>query len=320
MQFKSARFLCALFAAFFFITFNAAAQTSQTQYFLPQPFPRSPTATALEKYGTYQVNEFTGIPDISIPLYTVEAGGFKVPITLSYHASGVKASEVASWVGLGWSVSSGGQISSRAMGLPDDSPNGYLHGFMYPDSTLDPTTTDGIQYLEYAATNYYDTKPDIYSYDFPGHGGKFFFDGSPHNNFAVRLLPFAPVKITHPTGGLSYINIADEHGNNYSFGNSALETTYSSSSGFYGQTNTSAWKLTSMISQSRRDTISFAYTSNTINYPAADGEMYTISDNITVYNNTSDPYTTNYSPTPTTPGNINITTEMLPSQINFNNG
>ena len=57
---------------FLFLTAAAslafAQPTSETQYFLPQPFPRSPTATAIEKYGSYQVNEFTGIPDISIPL------------------------------------------------------------------------------------------------------------------------------------------------------------------------------------------------------------------------------------------------------------
>src|ERR1019366_4211465 len=83
------------------LSVKAQTPTSETQYFVPQPFPRSPTATALEKYGTYQVNEFTGVPDISIPLYTVESGGLQVPITLSYHASGNKVTDVASWVGLG---------------------------------------------------------------------------------------------------------------------------------------------------------------------------------------------------------------------------
>src|SRR5580658_9687649 len=108
MKIKSLR---ALYLVLCFVAFGLSVkgQTSQPQYFVPQLFPRSPTATALEKYGTYQVNEFTGVPDISIPLYTVEAGGLQVPITLSYHASGNKVTDVASWAGLGWSISSGGQ-------------------------------------------------------------------------------------------------------------------------------------------------------------------------------------------------------------------
>jgi hypothetical protein len=73
-----------------------AQSQSQSQYFSPQPFSRSPTATATEKYGTYKVNEFHGVPDISIPFNTIEAGGLRVPITLSYHASGNKITEVAS--------------------------------------------------------------------------------------------------------------------------------------------------------------------------------------------------------------------------------
>src|SRR5258707_10657605 len=109
MKLKPTRALI-LVLCFVITGLSVKAQTSQTQYFLPQPFPRSPTATGLEKYGTYQVNEFTGLPEISIPLYTIEAGGLQVPITLSYHASGIKVTEVASWVGMGWSVSAGGQI------------------------------------------------------------------------------------------------------------------------------------------------------------------------------------------------------------------
>ncbi|HWZ03090.1 MAG TPA: hypothetical protein VNX40_05715, partial [Mucilaginibacter sp.] len=127
---------------------SAIAHTSETQYFVPQLFPRSPTATALEKYGTYQVNEFTGVPDISIPLYTIESGGMQVPITLSYHASGNKVSDVASWVGLGWSVSSGGQVTRRVMGLPDDSGTGYLSGTMPAYGTIDHTTESGVDFLE----------------------------------------------------------------------------------------------------------------------------------------------------------------------------
>lgn len=306
-----------------------AQSASQTQYFLPQPFPRSPTATAQEMYGTYKVNEFTGVPDISIPLYTVEAGGFQVPITLSYHASGNKVTDVASWAGLGWSVSAGGQITRRAMGLPDDVPFGYLNGYMYQPGTYSTTTYAGLYYLEQVATGIYDSKPDIYSYDFPGHGGKFFFDGSVGGNFTPRMLPYAPINVQYtvipysssnppPNTGLVRFNIADEHGNNYTFGDAATEVTSPSSGGVSGIPSGAAWKLENMISQNRRDTISFSYQADVIDYPTANAEIYTVTDQIT---NTFTPsYVASYSAAPTTPGNAALTAEQLPKQINFKNG
>ena len=58
---------------------------------LAQPkIPVSPEAAALAKMVNYPVNFNTGVPDISVPLYTLQAGGLSLPITLSYHAGGLK--------------------------------------------------------------------------------------------------------------------------------------------------------------------------------------------------------------------------------------
>ncbi len=321
-----------LILCFMVVGLSVKAQSSspsQTQYFVPQLFPRSPVATAIEKYGTYQVNEFTGLPDISIPLYTVEAGGLQVPISLSYHASGVKVTDVASFAGLGWSVSAGGQVSRRVMGLPDDVTYGYLNGYMYQPGTYSTGTYAGLYYLENVSNGTYDSKPDIYSYDFPGHSGKFFLDGRRGQNFVPRTVPYAPLNIIYklipysyddlpPNSGLTKFDITDEHGNYYTFGNGATDITISSSGGKpSGVTSGSAWKLTGMVSQNRRDTISFSYKTDTIYYPLNAGEIYTVIDQ--VINNESS-YVPSYSTTPITPGNVNIVHEELPSQINFKNG
>src|SRR5262245_334292 len=69
---------------------------------LPKIVPPSPDASALGKYGNLPVDKSTGIPRISIPLYEIKTPRFTLPISLSYHASGVKVEEVASWVGAGW--------------------------------------------------------------------------------------------------------------------------------------------------------------------------------------------------------------------------
>jgi hypothetical protein len=311
-----------------FVLGAKAQSASQIQYFEPTSFPRSPTSTGLEKYGSYQVNEFTGIPDISIPLYTIEAGGFTIPITLSYHASGVKITDVASWVGSGWSVSAGGSITRRIMGLADDCNIGYMTGLMKQPGTIDHNTVAGVNYLESVSKGLYDTKPDIYSYDFSGHSGKFFLDGSAGNNYVPRLIPYAPINIkytyvtpspTPPYGGITRFSLADEHGNNYTFGDSSVERTYSSSGGAPATTpSTSSWMLENMISQNKRDTVSFSYHSDSVNYQIANTEIYTVIDQIFISGTC--PYTPSYSTGPTTPGNLSVVDEKLPAQINFKNG
>src|SRR5579859_4591507 len=78
----------------------------------------SPTAASLGKYGDIPVSYNTGVPNISIPIYTVQSGGLKLPIGLSYHASGLKVQENASWVGAGWSLNAGGVITRTVVGAP----------------------------------------------------------------------------------------------------------------------------------------------------------------------------------------------------------
>lgn len=100
-------------------------------------FPPSPTAAGLTRYGDVPVSNHTGIPNINIPLYEVKTRDLSLPISLSYHASGIKVADVASWVGLGWSLNAGGVITRTVQSLPDEgagnSGNGYLtNTSLYP--------------------------------------------------------------------------------------------------------------------------------------------------------------------------------------------
>src|SRR5579859_7321356 len=81
--------------------------------------PPTPNAAAFQKYGDIPVSAYTGIPDISIPLYTAKFRDISVPISLSYHASGIKVSEEASQVGLGWVLNAGGNITRNIVGYDD---------------------------------------------------------------------------------------------------------------------------------------------------------------------------------------------------------
>ena len=85
--------------------------------------PVAPTPASLGKYGDIPVSNHTGIPDITIPIYTLSEGSISVPISLSYHASGIKVQETASWVGLGWALNAGGVITRTVQGAPDEGGN-----------------------------------------------------------------------------------------------------------------------------------------------------------------------------------------------------
>ena len=81
---------------------------------------QSPNAAALEKFGKIPVSYHTGIPQISIPIYTISSGSINLPVSLNYHSSGLKVMEISSWVGSGWSLNACGAITREVRGAPDE--------------------------------------------------------------------------------------------------------------------------------------------------------------------------------------------------------
>jgi YD repeat-containing protein len=92
---------------------------SQTNTDLPTIIPSSPEAHGMGKYGDIPISTYTGTPDISIPIHTIKIGKLSLPITLSYHATGIEVSQESSWVGLGWNLIAGGNISYIPVGADD---------------------------------------------------------------------------------------------------------------------------------------------------------------------------------------------------------
>jgi hypothetical protein len=324
MKLKLPGFLCAMILLFISATQVKAQSPTQSNYFVPAFYPKAPNTAAFTKYGDYQVNLFTGVPDISIPLYTIDAGGLKIPITLSYHASGIRVSDVASWVGLGWSLSNGGTISRSIIGGADDGVGGYLMNNLRQTSSLNMTTNTDMDYVDHVVHGTIDKRPDIYSYDFPGHSGKFFFDGT--NNLTPRLIPFAPISIKNTNLNPSHYTdpyapkfaLADEHGNNYFFGYTYTEQTTTVTPEHPGVPAITSWMLEKMISQNRRDTVSFSYTPQTVYYPDAVSQTVSVTDMV----GGSAPdgfYAAKSVPGPTNTVSTYVS-EQLIQQINFKNG
>ncbi len=104
------RFLLAI-TSVLFSSVNVFAQSVAEGQKIRAVIPPAPTAAALGAYAEYPSDGFSGVPGISVPLYELKLNGFTLPISLSYNASGIKVGEVASWVGLGWSLNAGGVIT-----------------------------------------------------------------------------------------------------------------------------------------------------------------------------------------------------------------
>lgn len=163
--------------------------------------PPTPTAAALGKYVDQPVNLHMGIPEISIPVYEIDLGDYKLPLALSYHAGGFRVSEGASWVGLGWSVTGIGVINHSIQGLEDldeNSPISYL-AFKKTEGGenvqhLKPDSEQDYPWLMAIARRDIDPAPDVFVYSFGGNSGKFILTG----NGSYTLHPIKPIKVEYP--------------------------------------------------------------------------------------------------------------------------
>ena len=162
----------------------------------------SPSATEFVRYERIPVSYFNGLPSIEIPLYTAETKDLYLPISLSYHASGIKVNQYPTAVGLGWNLNAGGGIARIVNGIPDetcsldiidqtgtgfsgDADPGYWFSSRYMDRN-DWASEDRLKnYAEIAGLIDYDTEPDEFAINAYGLNGSIYFyrdkDGEIHS-------------------------------------------------------------------------------------------------------------------------------------------
>lgn len=168
-------------------TLNVMPQVVHTNF---QNVAPSPQAYAFAQYAEMPVSLFTGTPSINIPLFTIETGLHSFPISLSYHASGIKVSQEASWVGLGWNLNVGGSISRSVRGL-DDLFGGYFDQNVTIPKEIKWNEEEGeligYQLIDVDSWEPYikvDAEPDIFYYNFMGYSGKFYCKNNGENEMA----------------------------------------------------------------------------------------------------------------------------------------
>jgi RHS repeat-associated protein len=211
--------------------------------------PISPQADVLKKFGEYPMDYSTGVPNISIPLYEIKVGSYTLPISISYHASGIKLQDVSSPIGLGWALIAGGSIIRQIKGAVDK-------GTLVLKSEADVIsnfnrgvfTSEGCAYL--AAEHRLDTESDRYSYNFNGKNGIFRYD---INDMSIKTIPYTPLRIEK--SGSGYM-ITDTDGVRYYF---LAEEKSRGDFTYGGDRNTSAWYLTKIVLAERKDSIELTY-------------------------------------------------------------
>lgn len=187
---------------------------------IPVVMPPSPEAAALGKFIEVPVSHYTGVPNISIPFYTINAGAVQVPVHIAYHARGIQVEEHASRVGLGWVLNAGGVITRKVRGKADDALDGYLRGDFYDTFFTSEATRMAV--YDDVINDLADLDPDAFSFNFPGFSGKFVFDQKTKKP-VIQKFEDLKIEPIFENGTAQSIIIAwiitDKYGIQYYFGN-----------------------------------------------------------------------------------------------------
>ncbi|MBC7410095.1 MAG: RHS repeat protein [Arcicella sp.] len=178
-----------LFYLILFFTANIHAQYT----ILPSPkMPESvavstPDVMSFQKFGNIPVSLYSGKIDVDVPFYEINTGKIKIPIGLSYNSGGVKVDEIASQVGLGWTLNGTGNILTVVNDLPDGTLTYQNYaGINFPVNIgfnrryilSDPMYNANMQWFANV-----DSAPDFYYVNAPGLDNVFTIDDTNYSDY-----------------------------------------------------------------------------------------------------------------------------------------
>jgi hypothetical protein len=303
----------------FFFSINAFPQSYGNNFALPTVLSPAPQSAALGRYGDIPVSINTGVLNISIPLCTISSGKLSLPISISYHASGIKVMDMASPTGLGWALNAGGDITRVVQGQPDETPYGFPTVRM--PSKSDPSLpakeiclANNMCNSYDGSINAWDGQPDLFFFSIGNKSGQFLSKNRISNvqQLGFMTIPYYPINISMMNEYQNF-NITDDDGCQYFF------TRYDSST-LNGSTSpriityATAWHLIKILSADKVDSIIFKYdTVSQFAYATNPSKLLQLNyDGLTGF-------PVNFSYSSPTSSTIN-TTEYLLSEIDFKNG
>lgn len=253
----------------FIFIFLAIVCNAYSQSSLPNLIPASPISEDFKKFDGFKVSPYNGLPEISIPLYTIKVRGMEIPLILSYHASGIKYGQTSGEVGVGWNLNTSYRISRTIHGRPDEHyplPENFDSLGVSPpyrDNYLAQFLSPGGPGQNPTVYSYLDGEYDLFSYSTPTDGGTFLI--SDRQNKTISPLELSNTKFSYTAttdSGITSVTTIDQMGNRFDFGrdfitnNRIFENSAGPSVGYKAPT---AWPLMKIKTINESDEISFKY-------------------------------------------------------------
>lgn len=201
-------------------------------------FPPAPTSNNLMKFEEVPVSYYTGVPDISIPLFNIATHNknVNVNVQLKYHPLNAKPDDRSGETGVGWSLIAGGTITRTIRGGGPDEKNKPIP-FSFPPKTKygiynhvnNPTYKIINNDNSFNLQNYsfdggigrFDTEYDLYQYNFMGYSGRFYVVKNNDGTFSVEKLDKNNLKIScnfdSVLNAINSFTIIDDKGTKYLF-------------------------------------------------------------------------------------------------------
>jgi YD repeat-containing protein len=239
---------------------------------VPNFIPPTPEVSSLLKANLLSTTPNTGAANFSIPLFGLKAGSFSLPISLNYNSGGLKVDEVASFVGMGWTLNYGGVVSRQINDIPDE---GYSTTTNHNTHDFSSANLSAINYIEDVSA---DKQSDVFSFFFPGYSGKFVLDA----NLNPKPLSQYNLKISLIGGNnMTGFKIIAEDGTEFYFqdaetsvGRPLTGTNCKGINEYLGETITS-WYLSKIVAPSRQKEINYTYTTSSTSFMGSLNESFT---------------------------------------------
>ncbi len=185
---------------------------------MEQIIPPNLDAAAVFKTSNASANLSNGLLDVKIPLYTIGLKELNLDVELRYNSRGIMVSDIASDVGLGWSLNYGGMVSRQVRDKADDGSNfGYLYQTYYKDMLSEYYFKISDLFGAFNLHPNLDLIPDRFFFSIGNISGEFIFDPKTGSILQQNM---SDIKIKAQFNNRKIVGweIIDTKGNKYYFG------------------------------------------------------------------------------------------------------
>ena len=217
-----------------------------------------PSSSSLITNIEYPVSPMTGIPDISIPLYTVKSGSLELPIVLKFHSAEFFRSNTYSGpLGAGWSLSCEMEVTHSIRGMSDIVGGSTPQQRIIPSENAYGAFSLTAMQKRRLATGLGDGEPDLFYYNTVEGSGRFFLG---NDGTSVTMLESNGDKVQFASGGESAFTVTDSYGRRHRYAGTTGCMDTSGGTVF-------SWKLKSVRDYQNTDSLTFSYYRDTIPMP-----------------------------------------------------